>query len=324
RAEAHFGPDAAMPLALRGAALAELGRTREAVAALEEAIERDGNLALAWHELAYAAYRAGEYSRALLVLDRAFALEPHTDTLLLRGRILREAGQYDAAEVAFEGAHQSSDHDLPRREAAREILATRRAAALGGKRPRDFTARERAFAELGAVLLDGGSGALSAADQASLVRLLAECLGAFARLAGTMGWPCTACCAALPADAPLAEAVGRAIGVPVLPVAMADAGDRPLLVTVHGDGEEWRKQLERLDRWKSGYAFALTQPPETADPADVIGTLRCPGDAPAAHALAARALKAPAGSTEGDDEIAALARHPLARWHMRTQAGDLL
>ncbi|HVO35501.1 MAG TPA: tetratricopeptide repeat protein, partial [Gemmatimonadales bacterium] len=173
RAEAQFGPDAAMPLALTGAALAELGRTREAVEALEAAIERDGNFALAWHELAYAAFRAGEYSRALLVLDRAFTLEPHTDTLLLRGRILREAGQYDAAEVAFEGAEQSAEHDLPRREAAREILATRRAAALGGKRPRDFTARERAFAELGAVLLDGGSGALSAADQASLVRLLA-------------------------------------------------------------------------------------------------------------------------------------------------------
>ncbi len=322
RAEAHFGPDAAMPLAIKGAALAELGRVAEAVEALEAALERDGNLALAWHELAYAAFRAGEYSRALLVLDRAFTLEPHTDTLLLRGRILREAGQYDAAEVAFEGAHQSAEHDVPRREAAWEILATRRAAALGGKRPRDFTARERAFADLGAVLLDGGAETLPGGDHAAIVGVMAACLGAFTRLAGTLGWPVTACCAVHAEDEPLAQALGRAIGVQVLPAAAVDAGDRPLLVTVHGDGEEWRKQLARLDRWKSGYAFALTQPADTLDPADIVGTLRCRGEAPAIHPLAMRALQAPAGSAAGDDEIAALARHPLARWHTRRQPSE--
>jgi len=324
RAEAHFGPDAAMPLAIKGAALAELGRVAEAVEALEGALERDGNLALAWHELAYAAFRAGEYSRALLVLDRAFTLEPHTDTLLLRGRILREAGQYDAAEVAFEGAHQSAEHDPPRREAAREILATRRAAALGGKRPRDFTARERAFAELGAVLLDGGAEILSGGDHGAIVGLLAGSLGAFTRLAGTLGWPVTACCGVHAEDEPLAVAVGRAIGAQLLPAAAVDAEDRPLLVTVHGDGEEWQKQLARLDRWKSGYTFALTQPADTTDPADVIGTLRCSGNAAAIHPLAARALKAPAGLPVGDDEIAALARHPLARWHTRGQPSEIV
>jgi len=41
---------------------------------------------------------AGDAAR---VADRAFALEPHTDSLMLRGRILRDSGQYDAAEVAF-------------------------------------------------------------------------------------------------------------------------------------------------------------------------------------------------------------------------------
>jgi len=149
-----LGPDAAMPLALRGAALAELGRTRDALRALEGSLERDGNLALAWHELAYAAYKVGEYPRALLALDRAFMLEPHTDTLILRGRILREAGQYEAAEVAFEGAIQAADYDVPRREAERENLATRRAAGLGGKRPRDFTPRQRTFMQLGTVLIE--------------------------------------------------------------------------------------------------------------------------------------------------------------------------
>ena len=316
RAEAHFGPDAAMPLALEGAALAELGRTREAVEALEAAIERDGNLALAWHELAYAAYRAGEYSRALLVLDRAFTLEPHTDTLLLRGRILREAGQYDAAEVAFEGAAQSAEHDLPRREAEREILATRRAAGLGRRRPRDFTVREHAFAQLGAVLLDGGAGALGVAD-ATTAELLAGCVGACTRLAGTLGWHIAACSGLHAEDAPLAEAVARDLGVPVLPAVAVDAGDRPLLVALCGDGEEWRKQLARLERWKSGYAFALTQPAETLDPADVIGTLRWPGDRTALHAAVTRALGTPPARASGDDEIAALGRHPLALWRAR-------
>lgn len=322
RAGAHFGPDAAMPLAIEGAALAELGRTREAIAALEAAIERDGNLALAWHELAYAAFRSGEYSRALLVLDRAFTLEPHTDTLLLRGRILREAGQFDAAEVAFEGAHQSAEHDVPRREAEREILATRRAAALGKRRPRDFSVRERAFAELGAVLLDGGAGTLSSGQDAAIAELLAGCLGAFARLAETLGWPVTACCGVLPEDELLASALAPAVGAPVLPVGSVDAEDRPLLVTVHGDGDEWRKQIARLDLRKKGYTFALTQPADAADAADVIGTLRCPGDAPALYPLAARALEMPPPANVGDDEIAVLARHPLARWRCRQGASD--
>lgn len=319
RAETHFGPDAAMPLALTGAALTELGRTREAVEALEAAIERDGNLALAWHELAYAAYRAGEYSRALLVLDRAFTLEPHTDTLLLRGRILRDAGQFDAAEVAFEGAAQSAEHDLPRREAEREILATRRAAGLARRRPRDFTVRERAFAQLGAVLLDGGTGALGAADPAT-VELFAGCIRACTQLAGTLGWPIATCSGVHAEDAPLAEAVGRGLRVPVLPAVAVDAGDRPLLVTVRGDGEEWRKQLARLDRWKSGYAFALTQSAETQDPADVIGTLRWTGDGPALRAAVTRALGMPAAQVSGEDEIAAMGRHPLAHWRGRQGA----
>lgn len=317
RAETHFGPDAAMPLAIKGAALAELGRTREAIASLEAAIERDGNLALAWHELAYAAYRSGEYSRALLVLDRAFALEPHTDTLMLRGLILREAGQYDAAEVAFEAAQQSSEHDIPRREAEREIAATRRAAALGRKRPRDFTVRERAFAELGAVLLDGGSGPLDGADDATAADLLAGCLGAFVRLATTLGLGNAACCAVSAQDEPLARAAGSAIGAPVLAAGAVDAADRPLLVAVYGEGEDWRRMVARLDRWRSGLAFALVQPPEAVVPADIVGTMRCPGGSQGAYRHSARAIGSPPPAMAGDAEIAALARHPLARLRSR-------
>jgi len=58
QAEDHFGPQAAMPLVLRGAALSELGRTREAVQALEAALERDGNLALAYERMLKGLYGA--------------------------------------------------------------------------------------------------------------------------------------------------------------------------------------------------------------------------------------------------------------------------
>ena len=75
-ARAQFG-DAAFPLALKGAALIDLERYREAIATLEQAVESDPDLALVWHELGYAAFRLGDKNRALLALDRAFALEPH-------------------------------------------------------------------------------------------------------------------------------------------------------------------------------------------------------------------------------------------------------
>src|SRR3989454_558637 len=102
-ARAQFG-DSAFSLALKGVALIELTRYRDALATLEQAVEFDPDLALVWHELGYAAFRLGDRNRALLALDRAFALEPHTETLRLRGRILRDAGRYQAAEVAYEGA----------------------------------------------------------------------------------------------------------------------------------------------------------------------------------------------------------------------------
>jgi len=321
RAEQQFGPDAAMPRAIRGAALAELGRTAEAIAALEEAIERDGNLALAWHELAYAAFRAGEFARALLVLDRAFALEPHTDTLMLRGHILRAAAQYDAAEVAFEAAEQSAEHDVPRREAAREILATRRAASLGGRKPSRFTPRERAFVETGAVLLDGGSGTLGGAPDA-LAPVLAASVGALVGLAAAMGWRPGSCAGVTDDDQPLAAALATRFGVPLLRLAALDAPDRPLIVAVaNGGGKEWERQLGRLERWGGGHAFALTQDPAAVASADVIGTLRVPVGAASLGAATQRALQANPPAAAPDDETLALARHPLASWQARRRAG---
>jgi len=323
RAEDHFGPDLAMPRAIKGAALAELGRTRDAVAALEEAIERDGNLALAWHELAYAAFRSGEYARALLVLDRAFALEPHTDTLMLRGHILRAAGQYDAAEVAFEGAQQSAEHDVPRREAERELAAPRRSAALGGKKPRHFTARERAFADLGAVLLDREADAGAAPGAADAPPLLAACLVSLAGLVEAIGWHPVVCSGVTAEDDALATAVAQAIGAQAMPIAALDPADRPLVVTVwNGGGREWGRQLARLGRWKSGCAFALAQAPGVTESADVIGTLRCPGDVTALRRQVTRALTLSRAAAAVEPEILALARSPLALWRARLTAPE--
>src|SRR2546422_4562995 len=73
-ARVQFG-DSAFPLALRGAALIELERYREAIGTLEQAGELDPHLALRSHELGYTAFRLGDRNRALLALDRAFALD---------------------------------------------------------------------------------------------------------------------------------------------------------------------------------------------------------------------------------------------------------
>src|ERR1041385_5612860 len=145
--------DSAFSLALKGAALIELERYREALATLEQAVELDPDLALVWHELGYAAFRLGDGNRALLALDRAFALEPHTETLRLRGRILRDAGRYQAAEVTYEGAAQAADHHEQREAAEREVLVTRRYAFYAPRRPDEVTPAERWFAETGSVVL---------------------------------------------------------------------------------------------------------------------------------------------------------------------------
>src|SRR6266849_9553418 len=178
-AEAQFG-GGAFPLALKGAALIELARFPDALAVLERAVEADPDLALVWHELGYAAYRLGDRNRALLALDRAFALEPHTDTLKLRGQVLRDAGRYQAAEVAFEGAAQAAEHAEQRADAEREIAVTQRYGAYAPRRPDGLTPAERWFAETGTVVL--------ASDDATAVPDDASLAAAFVVLTRDSGW----------------------------------------------------------------------------------------------------------------------------------------
>ncbi len=317
-ARQHFGPDAAMPWAIEGAALVDLGRLREATRALEGALERDGNLALAWHETAYAAFRAGQYGRALLALDRAFALEPHTDTLMLRGRILRATGQYDAAAVAFEAAMQSAEHDVPQHDAEREIAATRRAATFGERRPGDLTARERIFADVGTVVLDDPEAPAYATEppQPAAVREAFALLSAFARAAG---WHAGAVAGATPGDEPFAHAVARSLGAHAVAPAALDPADRPLIVTCFNDGgAEWIKQAARLARWRAGVLLAVVQHARSVEPADAALTLRPLATAEEARALVQAALAHPAPPAGAlPASIEHLAKNTAALWNTR-------
>lgn len=189
RAATQFGDDA-MPLALRGAALVELGEYRDGLEALDHAARLNPNLGLVWHEAGYAAYRLGELSRALMALDRAFALEPHGGTLHLRGQVLRKAGRYLAAEVAFEGAAEAAEFQAQRDLAEREIATTRRYGIFPERRPDLLPASHRWFADTGAVPLT--SDAIPAAtDEAIVTALLDLCRAAewrFSSVIALDGW----------------------------------------------------------------------------------------------------------------------------------------
>lgn len=268
-AAAQFGA-AAFPHTLKGAALVDLGRFREALSSLEQAIEHDPDLALAWHELGLAAYRLGDRNRALLALDRAFALEPHSETLKLRGRILREAGRYQAAEVAFEGAAQSAEHQDQRAESEREILATRRYAFYAPRRPQDLSPAERWFADTGTVILalDSVGGAGVPADE--------TLVAAFVELARDRGWrfgQVVAVGPSLPVWTTLVERLETSLVGP----GAFDLDACPLLVAPRPLSAEtgWPALATQIAEAARGLTFVLEHPGDAATPApvDVIGVL---------------------------------------------------
>src|SRR2546425_909669 len=286
----------AFPLALKGAALIELARFPDALALLERAVEADPDLALVWHELGYAAYRLGNPNRALLALDRAFALEPHTETLKLRGRILREAGRYAAAEVAFEAAAQAAEHREQREEAEREILATRRYAFWAPRRPDDLQPAERWFAETGAVVLAPVPGPVPPSDEA-----LAK---AFAELAQDSGWrfgQVVAVGPSLPVWAPLAEA----LGAPLVGRDGVDPPAVPLVAALRPLAPEagWSALTAAITEAQTGLVFVLEHPAEAPGTAgaDVIGVLT---DAGQRRSRMPQPAQAPAGAPHPGAPIA--------------------
>jgi len=252
----------ALPAILKGAALVELGRFREGLSALDDAAQIAPDSGLVWHEAGYAAYRLGELSRALMALDRAFALEPHGATLLLRGRVLRQAGRYLAAEVAFEGALQAAEFPAQRETAEEEIRATRRYGAFPGSKPDALPPARRWFADQGAVPLTGMPGTPASDDELvrGMVQLARDLDWRFSVVVALDAWPRWYDLAAL-LDAPVAAE---------LP---ADSPAVPLLVARRpAELEAWRALADVPRQKGRGASFALHQPPDLAA-ADIAGQL---------------------------------------------------
>ncbi len=290
---ARFG-ESAFAHTLRGAALVELGRYREALAALERALEHDPDLALAWHELGLAAHRLGDGNRAILALDRAFALEPHTETLKLRGSVLRDAGRYIAAEVAFEAAAQAAEHDEQRQEAEREILVTRRYAFSDPQRPSELTVPARWFAETGGVVLASAPADAAPADEALVTALL--------DLARDRAWRFGQVVSVGP-SLPAWLTLAARLAAPLVTATGFDLAAHPLLCAIRplpGD-PTWRRLTRTVADAGTGLVFVLEHPAEreTGDGADVIGVLTEGGERQRYAPNPARALSE--------------AQHPAAR-----------
>jgi tetratricopeptide (TPR) repeat protein len=286
RAAEQFGEDA-LPAALRGAALVELGRYREGLEALDAAACLDPDLGLVWHEAGYAAFRIGELSRALMALDRAFALEPHGGTLHLRGQVLRQAGRYLAAEVAFEGAAEAAEFPAQRLAAERELRRTRRYAAFPGFRPDTLTPARQWFAETGGVPLSGSSGA-PATDH--------DLMLAFAQLATDLGWSFTSLVALDGWDE--WNDLGRRLGIPVSSRLPDDPRSVPLIVARSPQRlESWDELVDQPMERGRGLSLALELTGNST--VDVVGRLP--------------------GATGAPDPALALeaAQHPEGRLHNR-------
>ena len=265
-ARAQFG-EAAFALALEGAALIELDRFREALEVLEHAVEADPDLAVVWHELGYAAYRLGDRNRALLALDRAFALEPHGATLRLRGKVLRDAGRYQAAEVAFEAAAQSAEHDEQWDEASDEIASTRRYALYAPRKPADLGPAERWFADTGAVLL-ASANAQAAPTDPQLVEALVE-------LASDSRWRFGQVVAFGDGANDLWAPLALRLGAPLVGPGGLDAAAVPLIVAAQpltGD-PVWDAAVRAVESRNAGCVFVLEQAGSGPSRADVVGVL---------------------------------------------------
>ncbi|HYK09736.1 MAG TPA: hypothetical protein VEV39_02965 [Gemmatimonadales bacterium] len=282
-ARTQFG-EAAFALALEGAALIELDRFREALEVLEHAVEADPDLAVVWHELGYAAYRLGDRNRALLALDRAFALEPHGATLRLRGKVLRDAGRYQAAEVAFEAAAQSAEHDEQWDEATDEVAITRRYALYAPRKPADLGPAERWFADTGAVLLASGHAA-AAPEDAALVEGLVE-------LASDSRWRFGQIVKFGEDKSGLWLPLSNGLNAPLVSAGGLDPAAVPLVVApqpLTGD-PAWDAAVRAIESRNAGCVFVLEQAGSGPARADVVGVLtddgvRRPGTPSPSHAL---------------------------------------
>lgn len=249
RANQRFAGDA-FAGALKGAALVEMGRLRPALKHLQASAELDPDFGMVWHEMGYAAYRLGEFTHALLALDRAFALDPRSGTLHLRGKILRTSGQFMAAEVAFTGAAEAAEFPEQKAEAERQIGITRRYASFGRK-PADLTDRERWFAEQGTAFLTWGTGPSISPEAA---------LEGFATLARQQVWRFSTLA---PADDWHGWAtLARLLTIPIETDLRPAFGLIPLVVALRPDctNSRWTLGTRAVAGTGAGLTFVLEQP----------------------------------------------------------------
>ena len=285
RARRAFG-DTGFSFTLRGAALTELGRYEAALVELEKAVEVDPDLALVWHELGYASYKLGDKNRALLALDRAFALEPHTDTLKLRGMILRDAGRYVAAEVAFEGAAQAAEHAEQKADAEREIAVTRRYGSYGNRRPDELTSGERWFADTGAAILASNPGPVAPSDPtlvATFAEVAANCSWQFGQVI-LLGTEFAAC-----------NDLAYRLGAPLVTPAAFDTDVCPLIIALRPllNDRTWTGIVARLADQSTGLVLTMEHPAEvTATNVDIVGVLTDNGERRARAPSPAQAAEA--------------------------------
>jgi tetratricopeptide (TPR) repeat protein len=226
-----------------------------------------------WHELGYAAYKIGDRNRALLALDRAFALEPHTDTLRLRGLILRDAGRYQAAEVAFEGAAQAAEHDEQRSEAERQILATRRYASYAPRRPEDLTTTERWFADTGSTVLASTPGPVAPSD--------GTIVATFAEVAAGADWHFGQVILLGP-EFPASNDLAYRLGAPLVTPSAFDTAVCPLIVALRPmlTDKTWIGIAGRLAEQSTGLMLAMEHPAEEwlGTTVDVVGVVTDGGE----------------------------------------------
>ena len=96
-----------------------------AKARLKSAIEFDGKLWEAWHDLGALAYKDGEDDAAIDAFSKALAINPnHTSTLLGRAEANRRAGKKKDARTDYEAALRSTQEDDPNRRDAAARLAS--------------------------------------------------------------------------------------------------------------------------------------------------------------------------------------------------------
>lgn len=92
---------------------------------LKEAVEIDGKLWEAWHNLGVIAFKDGEDDAAIDAFTKALAINTaHTPTLLARAEAYRRAGRKKEARADYEAALRGTDEEDPNRRDAAARLAS--------------------------------------------------------------------------------------------------------------------------------------------------------------------------------------------------------